>query len=90
MAYTALYKAGKVRAIGVGNYCPSCLECLLGPGASAANYTSTATNSAAAAAAAAAGDVAVAPRGEGAGDWDVVVPAVNQVLGEREPSEESR
>jgi hypothetical protein len=36
------------------------------------------------------GGVAVAARGEGAGDWDVVVPAVNQVLREREPSEESR
>jgi len=28
-AYTAIYKAGKARAIGVSNYCQSCFECLL-------------------------------------------------------------
>ena len=27
--YTELYKAGKARAIGVGNFCPSCFDCLL-------------------------------------------------------------
>lgn len=29
-AYEKLYKAGKAKAIGVSNYCKSCLECLLG------------------------------------------------------------
>lgn len=29
-AYEKLYKAGKAKAIGVSNYCISCLECLLG------------------------------------------------------------
>ena len=34
-AYEKLYKAGKARAIGVSNYCVSCLECLIGqPGVS--------------------------------------------------------
>jgi len=27
--YESFYKAGKARAIGVSNYCPSCLDCLL-------------------------------------------------------------
>lgn len=28
-AYEKLYKAGKAKAIGVSNYCPSCMKCLL-------------------------------------------------------------
>ena len=29
LAYEQLMQQGKIRAIGVGNFCPSCLECLL-------------------------------------------------------------
>jgi diketogulonate reductase-like aldo/keto reductase len=35
-AMEAAYKAGKARAIGVSNYCPSCFECLKAPSSAAA------------------------------------------------------
>jgi 2,5-diketo-D-gluconate reductase A len=35
------FKAGKARAIGVSNFCPSCFECLAAPGADAADPAAT-------------------------------------------------